>query len=158
MKELIVNLVLALIWLFLSTDQTVFDLFIGFIVGFAVLAVFQTVTGTSDYVRRVWAFVRFAAIFLREFILSNLHVAVFTLTVPRSKMHPDFIEVDVAGMTDTEIVILSQSITLTPGTTAVEVNAEKTTLLVHFLDPSGAEDKTADIRKNFKEPILSFMR
>lgn len=158
MKELIVNIVLALIWLFLSTDQTVFDLFIGFIVGFAVLAIFQTVTGTSDYVRRVSAFVRFFLIFIREFVLSNIHVAIFTLTVPRSKMHPDFIEVDVAGMTDSEIVILSQSITLTPGTTAVDVNKEKGTLLVHFLDPSGAEDKTVDIRKNFKDPILSFMR
>ncbi|MCC5807222.1 MAG: Na+/H+ antiporter subunit E [Opitutales bacterium] len=158
MKELIVNIVLAIIWLFLSRDQTVIDLMIGFVVGFAVLAVFQKITGSTDYVRRVLAFVRFSLVFLREFILSNVQVAVFTLTVPRRRMHPQFITMDVTGMTETEIVILAQSITLTPGTTAVEVSDDCTSLLIHFLDPGKGEDKTAEIRKNFKEPIMSFMR
>lgn len=158
MKELIVNIVLAIIWLFLSRNQTVIDLVIGFIVGFAVLAVFQRITGSSDYVRRVLAFVRFGLVFLREFLLSNVQVIVFTLTVPRARMRPEFVSMDVSDMTEAEIVILAQSITLTPGTTAVEVSDDRARLLIHFLDPGKSDDKTAAIRRNFKEPILSFMR
>ena len=158
MKELITNILLAIIWLFLSQDQTVIDLMIGFFIGFLVLAVFQRITGSSDYVRRVLAFVRFGAVFLKEFLLSNIQVMVFTLTVPQRKMHPEFVSMDVKGMTDTEIVLLAQAITLTPGTTAVEVSDDRSSLLIHFLDPDKSEDKTASIRKNFKEPILSFMR
>ena len=159
MKELFINLILALIWLFLSTDKNLVDLLFGWVLGFAIIAAFHRITGGSEYVRRVLAFAKFVLIFLREFIYSNIHVTLYVLTRSRKSMHPEFVTMDISGLNTGEIVLLSQCITLTPGTTAVEVSEDRTSLLIHMLDPDeNTEDHTLSIRRNFLDNILRFTR
>jgi len=158
MRALGINVVLALVWLFLSTNRSLFNLTVGFVLGFLVLWIFGHALGTSDYVRRVFAFFRWLGFFFREFVLSNINVARIVATGKMSHLQPGFMQYPVGHLTESEIVILAQTITLTPGTTAVEVDEENGTLLVHMLDAREPEDTRAGIHDTLEQPLLAFTR
>ncbi|MCC5833501.1 MAG: Na+/H+ antiporter subunit E [Opitutales bacterium] len=158
MKVLIIHILLALTWLFLSQGRTMFDLFMGAVLGFAILYVFQSVLSTRGYILRVLGFFRWFIIFLREFIVSNLHVAWIILSRSGKSIEPRFIEMDVSDLREEEMIVLSQTITLTPGTCAVELEVETGKLLVHILDATDPEAVADSIKKNLREPLLQFTR
>lgn len=158
MKSFGIHLFLGVIWLFLSSDRSAFTFFVGFVMGFIILFVFQDVLGTSDYVRRVVAFCKWLWNFLKAFIVSNLNVAMIVLFRRTSKLRPGFMVYDIRGMSETEVIILSQTMTLTPGTTAVEPNMETGKLLVHVLDASDIESTRRSIDRQLRDPLLAFIR
>lgn len=158
MKVLIIHILLALTWLFLSQGRTMFDLFMGAVLGFAILYVFQSVLETRGYIQRVIGFFRWLIIFLREFIMSNLHVAWVILSRSGKAIEPRFIEMDVSDLRPEEMIVLSQTITLTPGTCAVELDTDTGKLLIHILDADDPEEVAESIIKNLREPLLGFTR
>lgn len=158
MKALALNLVLATLWLLLGRSRTTADFFIGFVVGFAGLSAFSAVLDTGDYPRRVWALIRFIAGFLREFFLANLSVARRVLFGSNSTLQPDFLTYDVAGLTRGEILVLSYCITLTPGTTTVQISDDFRTLTLHALDASDPEAVRRGIDDRLRHPLLRLTR
>jgi multicomponent Na+:H+ antiporter subunit E len=158
MRSLGMNLAVAVMWLLLSAVPSVGALGIGFVVGFALLAVFQSVVGSRNYVRRVLAFVRFLGRFSLEFVIANLKVAWAVLFRSRESLHPDFVTYDVTGLTRTEILLLSYGVSLTPGTTTVEISEDFTTLTFHALDADAPDAIRDRIDRTMKSWILSFTR
>ena len=158
MRGLAINVVLALVWFLLSTNRSVFNLTVGFVLGFLVLWTFGHALGTQDYVRRVFAFFRWLGHFLWAFIESNIQVAVIVAVWKMRDLEPGFLKYPVGHLSETEITILAQTITLTPGTTAVEVDEEAGVLLIHMLDGRNPQDTQADIHDALEEPLLAFMR
>jgi multisubunit Na+/H+ antiporter MnhE subunit len=145
-------------WLFLSQGRTTFDLFFGLVIGFGILYVFQSVLSTQAYVKRVLNFFRWFIIFLREFINSNLNVAYIILFRSNASIEPGFIEMDISDMSYEEAILLSQTITLTPGTCTTELDFEEGTMLVHILDAADPNEVAKSIRKNLGQPMLDFTR
>jgi multisubunit Na+/H+ antiporter MnhE subunit len=158
MKVLIIHVLMGVTWLFLSQGRTTFDLFFGLVIGFGILYVFQSVLSTQTYVKRVLNFFRWFAIFLREFILSNLNVAYIILFRSNASIEPGFIEMDISDMSYEEAILLSQTITLTPGTCTTELDFEEGTMLVHILDAADPNEVAKSIRKNLRQPMLDFTR
>lgn len=158
MKVLIIHVLMGITWLFLSQGRTTFDLFFGLVVGFGILYVFQSVLSTQNYVKRVLNLFRWFFIFIREFILSNLHVAYIILFRNNASLEPGFLEMDISDMTFEETILLSQTITLTPGTCATELDHEEGTLLIHILDAADPNQVAKSIRKNLGQPMLDFTR
>jgi multisubunit Na+/H+ antiporter MnhE subunit len=152
------NLLLALMWMFLGGAPSLASLATGFALGFALLALLRPVFPDSSYVRRALALLRFAALFLREFIRSNLTVARAVLFRPRDSLRPDFLSYDVTGLTRTEILLLAYAITLTPGSTAVEVSEDGRALTLHVFDIDDADAVRAGIDRHLKQPLLRITR
>jgi multicomponent Na+:H+ antiporter subunit E len=159
MKALALNLVIAVIWLLLSSRRSMADFFIGFGMGFAMLTAFNAVLpGAADYPRRCLALLRFGLIFAREFVSANLSVARIVLFERKEALHPNFIRYDVRDLRPGEILLLSYCITLTPGTTAVHVSDDFQTLVIHALDADAPEAIRRQIDERLKTPILRFTR
>jgi multisubunit Na+/H+ antiporter MnhE subunit len=158
MKSFIFNLVIAMVWLLLSQDPSAFTLAIGFIVGFAFVAAFRAVLGSEQYVRSALAFFYFTLVFAREFFVANFKVAWTVLARRRATLHPNFITYDVAGLTPFEILLLSYCISLTPGTTTVQISDDFQTLILHALDADVPDAIRASIDRTLKKGILSFTR
>ncbi len=158
MKALALNLVLATLWLLLGSRRTTADFVIGFLVGFAGLSAFSAVLDTGDYPRRVWALLRFAAGFLREFVLANFSVAGRVLFGANATLRPDFLTYDVTGLTRGEILVLSYCITLTPGTTTVQIADDFRTLTLHALDASDPDALRRGIDERLRRPLLRLTR
>lgn len=158
MKSLGLNLFIAVIWLLLSQEPSPAVFAIGFLMGFALVVAFRPVIGNDSYVRRCLAFLRFLLVFTREFLVANVKVAWAVLFRPRESIRPNFITYDIAGLTRAEVLLLSYCISLTPGTTAVDIAPDFQCLIVHALDADQPDAIRAEIDRSLKRGILAFTR
>jgi multicomponent Na+:H+ antiporter subunit E len=158
MKSFALNLLIAVIWLLLSAEPTVPVFALGFLLGFALLAVFHRVLGSGDYVRRVFALGRFVLVFTWEFLVANANVVWTVLFRSKESLHPNFITYDVAGLKPFEILLLTYCISLTPGSTTVKVTDDFQTLVLHTLDMDDAPALRARLDRVLKRGILNFTR
>lgn len=158
MKSFILNLLIAVIWLLLSAEPSVASFIVGFLLGFALLAVFHPVLGSGEYARRVFAAGRFLLVFAWEFLVANASVVWAVLLRPKASLHPNFITYDVAGLRPFEILLLSYCISLTPGSTTVQVTDDFQTLVLHTLDADNPPAIRARLDRVLKRGILSFTR
>lgn len=158
MRALAYNLVFATLWLLLSSRRTTADFFIGFALGFTGLSLFSAVLETGDYPRRALALVRFVAGFLVEFLRANLNVAALVLCRSRDALHPGFVKYPVDGLRRGEILVLGYCITLTPGTTMVQISEDFCTLSIHALDAGDPAALCRAVDTRLKEPLLRLTR
>jgi multisubunit Na+/H+ antiporter MnhE subunit len=117
----------------------------------------------ADTPRRPWplravSFAAFLGIFMRELVLANIAVAKTVLFQPLAELAPGFVTYPVGHLGDFEIVALSHCITLTPGTTSVEISEDRKTLLVHALDARDPQGVCDGIKKTLETPILAWTR
>ncbi len=158
MKSLVLNLVLAVIWLFLSDEPTLSTFVIGLILGFALLAAFHGVHGSLDYIRRSVAFFRYLLVFTKEFLVANLLVTRAVLFQPNSELYPNFMTYDVTGLSDLEIMLMYYCISLTPGSAAVSLSDDSRTMIIHVLDARDPEEVRRQLDTVLKNGILAFTR
>ncbi len=158
MRSLMLNLLVAFIWLLLQPQPVLLDFAFGFALGFVLLAHFRPVLGSHDYVRRMVAAVAFAGVFAKAFLLSCAQLIKITLFVPFSRLQPELIQYDVNGLTRVEILLLSHCISLTPGTTTVDVASDFTHLHLHVLDCPDAAAVRKSIDDTLRRGILAFTR
>lgn len=157
MASFMIHLAVALIWLFLAEKPTLASFVVGWVIGFVLLWMFRQILGSEDYIRRSLGLFTFLGIFVREFIKSNLLIAWAALARCRSDIHPDFIRYPVDGLTPLERFLLAQAITLTPGTTAVDI-VDEDVLLIHAFDADDPASVCAGIDQTLKRGILAFTR
>jgi multicomponent Na+:H+ antiporter subunit E len=158
MKPFGMNLLIAVIWLLLSQEPSPVDFAFGFAVGFGLLLLFRPVLRSEAYVRRSLAFVRFLTVFLHQFVIANVKVAYAVLFRSRESLHPNFVTYDTSSLKPHEILILSYCITLTPGTTTVDIAEDFDILIFHALDADDPDQIRASIDRTLKTAIISFTR
>lgn len=158
MKALAIHTLLAMVWLFLSKERNLVDLAFGFVLGFGILALFSPVLGTHDHVRRTLGFGLWLLSFARAFLVSNWVTLKIVLFTPKDQWAPGFVEYPIGDLKSWEVVVLAQCISLTPGTTSVEVRQEDGTLLIHALDSRDPAAITRSIDLELKAPLLAFTR
>jgi len=157
MKALALNLIVAVVWLLLQADASGFQFVIGYLLGFGLIALFPDPLKGRDYVRRILAASVFALIFLREFLLSSMQVVRQVLFTPVRNLRPRIIHYHTGGLTSLEALLLSHVISLTPGTTTVDVSDDRTKFILHVMD--GDPDAVRlSIDQTLKKGILAFTR
>ena len=76
-----------------------------------------------------------------------------TILRPDPDLRPGFIDYRFEPMTEAGATLLGSLITLTPGTTTVDIDMASRRLLIHLLDTRGAESAREEIRADFERPI-----
>jgi multicomponent Na+:H+ antiporter subunit E len=158
MNLFLTNLLLAFLWgsaQGLGLDTLGF----GFVLGMAVLRMGLPLYPKQEpYFRRVFGFLRFVFVFVRELVLSTVSVARVVILKSPQDLHPNLLTLDTRGMNGFEVLMLSQCITLTPGTCTVMVGPGKEWILVHALEGQDAQGVRQGIESTLKEAILRFTR
>jgi multicomponent Na+:H+ antiporter subunit E len=112
-------------------------------------------------VPRYWTRVRQAVglffFFIWELLVANLRVAYDVIT-PRHRMRPGVIAIPLDAHTDAEITILSNMITLTPGTLSLDVSADRKVLYIHAMYIDDIESTRLKIKNGFERRLLEVMR
>jgi multicomponent Na+:H+ antiporter subunit E len=169
MNLFVLNLALATIWLLLSKEPNFGTFIVGFLLGFAMIAAFKPVFNdsiyikkrfykNSDYIRKSLCFIYFGIWFMFAFLTSNIKIAWAVMTRPNHKIQPNIFTINVTDLTTTEIVILSQCITLTPGTTTVKISDDQNILYVHAFDGEETNEERLAIENGLLKKILNFTR
>lgn len=92
---------------------------------------------------------------LWDIVISNLSVARLILNrSPATTLHPAFISLPLALRDERAIAILAATITLTPGTMAVELSIDRRELLMHCLDLDDAATLIATLRQRYEALLL----
>jgi multicomponent Na+:H+ antiporter subunit E len=86
--------------------------------------------------RKLWRFVKYCPWLWWQIVLANLNLLYLTLH-PKMPINPRIITFNPGLKTEVAIVILANSITLTPGTTTIEGTREE--FVVHAIDSGSAE-------------------
>ncbi len=90
----------------------------------------------------------FALWFIWEVVKSNIVVARIVLS-PLAPLRPAFLKVEIEDLTDGQIALLANIVSLTPGTLSVDVSPDRRGLYVHFADVPDAEAAEQRIRNEF---------
>ncbi len=152
-----VNLLIAVIWMFLQDSYLMSTFLFGFILGVVLLFILRRFFEFDFYFRRVYAFIKLMLLFLRELIKANIDV-VRVVIKPRLDNHPGIIAVDTNLETEIEIATLAALITLTPGTVSMDFSADGRTIFVHALDVDDRDEMVADIKGSFEKAIMEVTR
>ncbi|OIO33677.1 MAG: hypothetical protein AUJ70_02675 [Candidatus Omnitrophica bacterium CG1_02_40_15] len=162
MKSKIVLFIIGfLVWAFLTWPLGLQHLIVGLIVSAFVTFItgdlfsqrphtirFAQVRGTPHHfghiTRYLW-FSYYVPVFLWECLKANIDVAMRVLN-PRLPINPGIVKVKTTLRSDTGLTFLANSITLTPGTLCVDIDAENGVLYIHWIDV-----KTQDVDKATQE-------
>jgi len=153
MNILSTNLLLAFVWAALAGEFSFASLLTGFVVGFAALWVVQPLTGVTSYHARVFAWIRLIVMFHYELFVSSLAVAWDVLT-PRHRARPAIIDVPLDVKSDAGILLVTNLISLTPGTLSLDVTEDRKTLLVHAMFADDPEALRRQIKRGMEKWVI----
>ncbi|MCE8006441.1 Na+/H+ antiporter subunit E [Aestuariivita sp.] len=133
MNNLVVNLLFALVWAFFFGDFSLLTLSSGLVLGYGVLWLLQPLTGgPSGYFLRVWYWFKLIVMFHYELVVSSLEV-LWDILTPTHRARPAIIEMPLDVKSDAGILLVTNLISLTPGTLSLDVSADRKTLSLHAM-------------------------
>lgn len=151
------NMLLATCWVFLTGSFEVANYFFGFLVGYLVIAlIHKQIAPLGDYPYRLPRFFRFIAYFCWKLIQSNIEVAIDIIT-PLWRMQPGVVRFRTSTINDLETTMLTNLISLTPGTLVLDVSEDRTTLFVHAMF-AGNEERVQTDLKQLEQRFLKVIR
>lgn len=128
-----------LIWLLMSASLNLFHVGLGLLAAFGV-AWFNTDRSVSRFAIRRLRIVWYFLWLVGRIVQSGFHLSLLILH-PALPIDPKLIRYRTKLREEASIVLLGNSITLTPGTITVELNSQD--LVVHVMDDHSAADVTS---------------
>lgn len=113
---------------------------------------------SSEWMRRTRGCAVFCWCFVRELVMANIAVAKTVLLQSNAELAPGFVTYSIEGLSRFEVFLLTHCITLTPGTTSVEVSEDFKTVVVHALDARDLQGVRDSIKNGLEKPILAWTR
>jgi multicomponent Na+:H+ antiporter subunit E len=99
----------------------------------------------------------FIAFYLRELVHASLRVAYDALT-PTHHMRPAMLAIPLDAKTDLEILLLSNLISMTPGSVSIDVSTDRRVLYVHAMYASDPESVRRNIKSTLECRVLDLLR
>lgn len=150
--QIVINLFLAIFWLFVSDSYTMNAFVLGYL--FALLLVFlmRKLLPGRFYVITLYKVIKLVFVFLLELIKANIDVLRIILQ-PRIKNESAFFVYETDLEHPWQVALLSNLITLTPGTVVIGVNDDMKRLYIHCLNFSTKEDEVAGIKGSLEKAV-----
>jgi multicomponent Na+:H+ antiporter subunit E len=151
------NGVLALVWCALFADFSLGNLALGFSAGYVGLWFAWRGDAGRSYFRKVPRLLRFLLFYAVEIVVANARVAYDVIT-PRHRSRPAVVAVPLEAKTDAEILILTNLITLTPGSLTLDVSQDRKTVFVHAMFVDDVDAFRRSIKDGLERRLLEVLR
>lgn len=155
--QIVLNIFIALMWMFLSETYNFTTFFVGYLLGIILLFVLRRFVPDSFYLKRLWKFILLILLFVRELVLSNIDI-VKHVYKPKMDMQPGIFALPIDVKTNFEITLLSSLISLTPGTLAIVVSEDHTKIFIHAMDMPDVQESVDEIKNTFEKRIMEVTR
>lgn len=134
------------------------NFFVGFVIAFVTLRLCIPKDMRGSYYHKVGRTAYFCFYVIVELVIANVKMAYYTLS-PLRKLKPGVLAVPlVEDLTDTELTILANLITLTPGTLSLDVSADRSILFIHFMHVTDPDEMRREIKDGFERRLLEVTR
>jgi multicomponent Na+:H+ antiporter subunit E len=151
------NLILAIIWVMATGTLTEENFLFGFFISFAILWVITFKKEERKYFTMIPKLLAYMLFIFWEIIKANFQ-SLKESFYPKSKLEPAIVKVPLDAKTNMEISILSNIISLTPGTLIMDVSDDKKVVYVHVMHLQDKENFIKEIKLKFEKPLLDLMR
>lgn len=135
-SKILTFLIAFVLWLLLSLSIDIQHVVVGVLVSLVVAAsVGHMFAGTpAKWLsgKRYLYFALYVLVFIKEVVKANLDV-IYRVLHPALPIRPGIVKVKTELKSETALTFLANSITLTPGTLTVDVDAEAGILYVHWI-------------------------
>jgi len=101
---------------------------------------------------RLFRFIGFLFFYLGEVLMANIRIAIDVLT-PQDLSKPRFVKVPLEPMTPRQLLILTNVVTMTPGTLCIEVSEDNTELLIHSLYSDSDDELIQSIKNDYERKV-----
>ncbi len=98
-------------------------------------------------------FIRFFLFYVKEVLVANLEIAMDIMR-PVSRTSPGFIELPLGPMSNMQIFLLTNLITMTPGTLSFDLSHDRKRLLIHVMY---LRDRPDEVREHLSERYVKLI-
>ncbi|HZW67131.1 MAG TPA: Na+/H+ antiporter subunit E [Pseudogracilibacillus sp.] len=151
--QIVVNLIISFIWMFLSEAYTFQSFLFGYIIGAALLFMLNRFFTERFYLYPIYKVIILLLIFIRELILSNIDIVKLVYR-PKPDFEPGIFELPIEVTKDWEITLLANLITLTPGTLTVAISDDRKRFFIHAMHIDNKEESIDEIKNTFEKAIM----
>jgi multicomponent Na+:H+ antiporter subunit E len=151
------NLLLAVIWAAITGEFTTGGFLTGFVIGYGILWLVHPLFIGSRYFARFPKLLALISIYVVDLVRANVRLAKDVLT-PQHYMRPAILAVPLQARTALEITLLSNLISMTPGSLTVDVSDDRKTLYVHVVYAENPDEVRRQIQKKLEARLLEVLR
>ncbi|GGC92362.1 Na(+)/H(+) antiporter subunit E [Thalassobacillus devorans] len=155
--QIVINIVIALMWMFLSESYTFTTFLVGYIIGIILLYVLRRFIPDAFYLNRVLKVIKLLLLFNKELILSNIDI-VKLVYKPKLDVQPGIFALPTELKSNWEITMLANLISLTPGTLSIAVSEDYSKIYIHAMDIPDVVKSINDIKESFEKAIMEVTR
>lgn len=146
------SILLALAWAALQGEISLVNLAVGYLVGYAVLALLaRGGVMPSTLASQTMHALGLAAFFAWELLLANVRVAADVLRPNR--IEPAVVAIPLDVTSDGAILLLSMLINITPGSVTIDLSDDRKTLYVHVMHMKSADQTRREIKEGFERRV-----
>ncbi|WP_436855270.1 Na+/H+ antiporter Mnh1 subunit E [Staphylococcus caeli] len=150
--QILVNLGLAIFWLFVTGSYTFNNFILGYLFALLLVYVMRGVLPGRFYVITVYKIIKLFLVFLIELVKANIDVIRIVIK-PTMNNEPAFFTYHTDLKKDWQIALLSNLITLTPGTIVLGVSDDRTKIYIHSIDFSTKEEEVESIKSSLEKVV-----
>ena len=144
----------------ISSYELIFGLVVSLIVSFVCVVLDSDIKEKKDFkLDRIIAFIVYIPVFFIELLKANINMAKLSLKRNLNN-NPGVVKIETSLKEEKSLMLLANSITLTPGTISVDIERdnEKNVLYIHWIDIENVDSKKyGDIIKGKFEPYIRRM-
>ncbi|WP_404453112.1 Na+/H+ antiporter subunit E [Virgibacillus necropolis] len=155
--QIVINLIIAVMWMFLQETYTFASFIGGYILGIILLLVLNRFIPDSFYLNRVFKTIQLVFLFMKELYSANMDI-VKLVYKPKLEFEPGIFAMPTRLKSNWEITLLANLITLTPGTLTVAISDDNTHLYIHAMDIDDIDESIAEIKNTFEKAIMEVTR
>lgn len=155
--QVLLNIFIAYLWMFLQDEMNVLNFISGFIVGLFILLCMRRFFKKPFYIFTLAAVGKLFVIFIHELITSSMMVMKHVLR-PHIDVKPGIFKVETDLEGDLEITLLSLLICLTPGSVVMEITPDSKTMYIHGLNMPESKDSVIKSKAVFEKAIKDVTR
>ncbi len=153
MNPLVVNMLLAASWAALVGSFTLPSLALGFGLGYLALWAARPLFGETTYFERVFRVLRLAGLFVYELVVSSFRV-VWDVVTPAHLSRPGIVALPLDVEGEGGILLVSNLISLTPGSLSLDVSPDRRTLYVHAMFVEDPEALRRELKQGIERRVI----
>lgn len=155
--QVLINLFIAGLWMFLQNEASLLTFFSGYFVGLFILFCLRRFFDKPFYLFTIIAMVKLLLLFIYELIVSSFFVMKHVLR-PNIHIQPGIFRVETDLKGDLEVTLLSLLICLTPGSVVMEVSPDSKFLYIHALHIPESKQAVLKSKVSFEKAIKDVTR
>ena len=155
--QILLNLLIAMVWMMLHDVWNTLMFAIGYLLGFLIIYSLRRFFPGRFYGIKLWAIIKLLYLFSIELITSSI-IVIGQIMRPKINIKPGIFKTTTRLKSEWEVTMLSNLLTLTPGSVVLEIDKDEGALYIHAMDVAEFEEATIRTKNRFEEVIMEVMR